>query len=86
MAWEDKIDVNLNQNIWLLVVGFAALGAAEHWCLLWLCRLSVIVSIGALISVAFTLFAYTYHYCTRKFAYAKTIKARAGKLHLGSPK
>jgi len=45
MAVEDKFNINLNQNLWGLVVAFAALGVAEHWCLKWLFRLSLTVAI-----------------------------------------
>ena len=41
MAVEDKFNINLNQNLWGLVVAYAALGVAEHWCLRWLFRLSL---------------------------------------------
>ncbi len=41
MAVEGKFNINLNQNLRGLVVAFAALGVAEHWCLKWLFRLSL---------------------------------------------
>ena len=50
MAIEDKFNVNLNQNLWALVVAYVALGAAEYWDLKWLFRLSLVVSIGLSIS------------------------------------
>jgi hypothetical protein len=30
MPFGDKVDISLNQNLWGLVVTFAALGAAEY--------------------------------------------------------
>jgi hypothetical protein len=66
VAVEDKLYINLNQNLWGLVVGYAALGISEHWCLHWLFRLSLIVSIGLSISVMFTVAFYTWDYCRKK--------------------
>lgn len=86
MSVEDKFDVKLNQNVWGLVIGFAALGAAEHWCLRWLFRLSLVASFGAIVSVAITMAAYTRHYWNRKCLQTKTIKTKVGKLRLGSTK
>jgi hypothetical protein len=31
MAVEDSVKINLNQNLWCLVVALAALGSAERW-------------------------------------------------------
>jgi len=45
MAVEDKFNINLNQNLWALVVSYGALGAAEHWHLMWLLYLSLVTSI-----------------------------------------
>ncbi len=44
MAVEDKLDIKLNQNIWGLVVSYAALGAAEHWSLPGLRCLSIFIA------------------------------------------
>lgn len=66
MAVEDKFYINLNQNLWGLVVAYAALGVSEHWGLCWLFRLSLIVSIGLSISVLFTVAFYTWNYCRGK--------------------
>jgi hypothetical protein len=63
---EDKFHINLNQNLWGLVVSYAALGVAEHWCLHWLFRLSVVVAIGLSISVLITVAFYTWNYCRNK--------------------
>jgi hypothetical protein len=66
MAVEDKFNINLNQNLWGLVVAFAALGVAEHWALKWLFRLSVTVAIVMSVSVFFTILFYTLNYCREK--------------------
>ena len=52
---EDKFDINLNQNLWGLVVSYAALGVAEHWCLGALFWFSFTASIGMTLSVLVTL-------------------------------
>ena len=80
MAMEDKFDVKLNQNIWGLVIGFAALGASEHWHLTYLFWLSLLASVGAMVSVAVTMVAYTRYYWKRKCTQAN----RIGKLRFGS--
>jgi hypothetical protein len=67
MAVEDKFNINLNQNLWGLVVAYAALGVAEHWCLRWLFELSRIAAIVMTASVFLTGIAYTWNYCRAKF-------------------
>jgi hypothetical protein len=67
MGIEDKFNVNLNQNLWGLVVAYAALGVAEHWCLPWLFKLSRFAAIIMTASVFFTWIAYTWNYCRAKF-------------------
>ena len=62
----DKTKINLNQNVWVLVVALLATGVAERyqlgmlfwpaWTLLGFSVLFVIVSMGC----------YTVHYCKRK--------------------
>ena len=66
MAVEDKLNINLNQNLWGLIVAYAALGASEHWGLKLLGVLSFIVAIGLSISVLFTFGFYTVKYCKGK--------------------
>jgi hypothetical protein len=67
MAVEDKLNINLNQNLWGLVVAYAALGAAEHWGLPWLLKLSRIAAIVMTVSVFFTVGFYTWNYCRAKW-------------------
>jgi hypothetical protein len=67
MSVEDKFNINLNQNLWGgVVVAYVALGAAEHWCLRWLFRLSLVVAIGLSISVLLTVAFYTWNYCRKR--------------------
>jgi thiamine transporter ThiT len=67
MSVEDKFNVNLNQNLWALLVSYAALGAADHyhlsWWFLWLARiLATLMTASVVAGVLF----YTVHYCARK--------------------
>lgn len=66
MAVEDKFYINLNQNLWGLVVAYAALGVSEHLGLKRLGCLSFILSIGLSISVLLTVAFYTWNYCRGK--------------------
>jgi SNF family Na+-dependent transporter len=66
VAVEDKFYINLNQNLWGLVVCYAALGVAEHWGLRALFWLSLISSCGMTLSALFTLVFYTWRYCKDK--------------------
>lgn len=66
MALEDKLDVNLNQNLWALVLAYAFLGAAEYWDLNWLRCLSLIMAVPLSIFVLVSMLFYTIHYCVRK--------------------
>jgi hypothetical protein len=66
VAIEDKFNINLNQNLWGLVVSYVALGVAEHWCLKWLFRLSLGVSIVMSVSILFTVLFYTWNYCHKR--------------------
>ena len=71
MALEDNFRINLNQNLWVLVVAFLSLGLSEYYDLQELNILSLILGIGALASVGATLFSYTYSYCKKKLAEKK---------------
>jgi len=79
MAVEDKLDIKLNQNIWGLVVSYAALGAAEHWSLPGLRCLSIFIAGVFSISVVVCLMFYTYTYCVYKSVRAREIKADGTK-------
>ena len=64
----ETFKINLNQNLWGLVVAYAALGAAEHWGLKRLGCLSFIAAIGMTLSVLATTLLYTVNYCRGKSA------------------
>lgn len=59
----EHVKINLNQNLWGLIVSFAALGAAEYYKLDALLALSFIAALIMLASIAVTTIAYTIHYC-----------------------
>jgi hypothetical protein len=65
MGADESFKIKLNQNLWVLVVGYLSLGAADHyhlsWWFLWLAR---VVASVATISVLITLCFYTVNYCT----------------------
>ncbi len=67
MPTTDAFKINLNQNLWGLLLGLAALGAADYFKLstsfYWI---SLILVIGMTVSMAFTLTFYTIHYCKKK--------------------
>ncbi|HET9322180.1 MAG TPA: hypothetical protein VFO27_20475, partial [Bryobacteraceae bacterium] len=58
--------INLNQNLWGLVVCYAALGIAQHWCLGALFWLSLVASVGMTLSVLITTGFYTWNYCKKR--------------------
>jgi hypothetical protein len=58
----DHFRINLNQNLWGLVVSFLALGFAEYYHLPTLFWVSASTSVIMVISVALTTLAYTIHY------------------------
>ncbi|MGC1106055.1 MAG: hypothetical protein WA876_05920 [Candidatus Acidiferrales bacterium] len=59
---EDKFNINLNQNLWGVVVSYAALGVAEHWGLRCLRIFSLILAAGTTLSVLVALVPYTIRY------------------------
>lgn len=62
----EQFRINLNQNLWGLIVGLIALGAAEHFQLATLFWFAVTVSGIMLASVTVTTVAYTLRYCKNK--------------------
>lgn len=62
----DEMKVNLNQNLWGLVVSLGSLGAAEYFHLPRLLVFAEVVSFVMTISVVFTTFFYTVNYCRKK--------------------
>jgi len=62
----EQFKVNLNQNLWGLVIGLATLGSAEYFKLCTLYLFGVAASGIMLLSVIFTTYAYTVRYCKNK--------------------
>ena len=62
----EQIKINLNQNLWGLIVGLSALGLAEYFALCTLFWFSAIISVIMIISVAATTCAYTLNYISKK--------------------
>jgi hypothetical protein len=65
---QDSFKINLNQNLWGLVVGLVALGAAEYFHLSSLFWFALVLSVIMTVSVAATTLAYTINYWTEKMA------------------
>jgi len=63
----DNFKINLNQNLWVLVVSLLGLGLSEYFDLQKLMRISYVLSIISSISIFCTLFFYTINYCQNKF-------------------
>lgn len=62
----EQFKINLNQNLWGLVVGLIGLGVAEHFNLCTLFWFAVVVSGVMVLSVIFTTIAYTINYWKEK--------------------
>ena len=63
---EDNFKINLNQNLWGLVISFGALGLSEYYLLNVLFWFSLIASSVFVISICFTTWAYTVNYISNK--------------------
>lgn len=59
----DLVKINLNQNLWGLIVGFSSLGASEYFALSTLYWFSAFTSAIMLCSIALTTTFYTWKYC-----------------------
>jgi hypothetical protein len=64
----DNFKINLNQNLWVLVVALITLATSEYFGLCTLYWFGLILSILTSISLVFTLVAYTYNYCKTKLS------------------
>ena len=62
----EHFKINLNQNLWGLVIGLLSLGAAEHFHLSVLFWFSAAVAGIMVLSVAVTTVAYTINYWKNK--------------------
>jgi hypothetical protein len=58
----DNTKINLNQNLWGLLLSYLALGISEYYDLIVLFYLSFVLSILLTISVIITTIAYTINY------------------------
>ena len=58
----EPFKINLNQNLWGLIVAFSALGTAEYFKLGTLFWFAVVVSVIMVLSIAATTLAYTIKY------------------------
>ena len=65
-APHEAFKMNLNQNLWGLVVGFIGLGLGERYCLHTLYWCSLALSVVMLLSLVFTTPAYTINYWRNK--------------------
>lgn len=63
---QDQFKINLNQNLWGLIVSLSALGVAEHYALKTLYWLAVVLSVVMVLSVTVTTLAYTTNYWNNK--------------------
>jgi hypothetical protein len=62
----DAFKINLNQNLWGVVVGLGALGVAEYYSLCTLFWFSAFVSLIVVASLAVTTLAYTITYWNKR--------------------
>lgn len=63
---KDGFNINLNQNLWLLLISITALGASEYYCLPVTKIFAIIISILSSTSMLCTLTAYTINYVRDK--------------------
>jgi hypothetical protein len=64
---QESFKINLNQNLWGLIVAFGSLGAAEYFHLCILFWFAVVLAGVTTLSVVATTAAYTINYCVEKF-------------------
>jgi hypothetical protein len=67
MPIEDKVDVNLNQNLWGLVVSYVAVGLSQRYGFHELWWLAFVVSCAMSLSVLVCLVFYSINYCCNKW-------------------
>jgi hypothetical protein len=67
MPSTDNFKINLNQNLWGLVLALGALGASERYNLPTLYKFATAISIVMSLSVIGTTVAYTWEYCKKKW-------------------
>lgn len=62
----ENFKINLNQNLWGMILSFASLGLAEYFHLNMLFNFSLVSSIVFSVSVLITTSFYTWNYCKNK--------------------
>ena len=63
---KDLFKINLNQNLWALVISLAALGLGEYFNLNKLENFGILLTITTIVSYVITLVAYTINYWNNK--------------------
>ena len=63
---QELFKINLNQNLWGVIIGLGSLGAAEYYKLCTLFWFAVVVSVVMVSSIAITTWAYTVNYVNNK--------------------
>lgn len=63
---QELFKINLNQNLWGLIIGLGSLGIAEYYKLCALFWFSVVISVVMVSSIAVTTWAYTVNYLKNK--------------------
>jgi hypothetical protein len=71
MAIQDKLDIKLNQNLWMLLVALISLGCAEYFKLTRLVCFANYLCWISCISITITLLVYTYNYVKNKLFNSK---------------
>ena len=66
MPMKDSFKINLNQNLWALVIPLTALGIGEHFQLQNLKKFGILLTITTSVSYLITLVAYTVNYWRNK--------------------
>lgn len=63
---ENSFNINLNQNLWALVISLTALGIGEYFQLQNLKKFGILLTITTSVSYLITLVAYTVNYWRNK--------------------
>ena len=71
---EDKFNINLNQNLWVLIVVLLTIGISEYYGLCILFWFGITLGIVSSISIIACLIFYTYYYCMKKIKMVKDLE------------
>ena len=77
MSADDQFKINLNQNLWGLVVGLGTLGAAEYFHLCVLFWFGLFLSTLMMLSVVITTIPYTINYWKAKMKRSRAYEEKA---------